>query len=156
MLDSLFASIFEEATDLLKAENGEMAAFKDDIVAFMASLRLRPSLRPWARRFKADSFVELFLILRAARRNWNKTESQLVTEHPCTLARAIDAFHAVERLDWGSERFAYWLVNNIWSDLMSELHIENQEAVRAECEAQDAAWAKEEERRMEALGKNEG
>ncbi|SPQ19214.1 658dc49a-26de-48e0-b497-a0ee77020c5a [Thermothielavioides terrestris] len=119
LLDDILAAIFHEATDLLQLLQQQKKTYHhhhyDDglnPLAFTALLRARPALHePWTRR-SADLFARLFLTLRAARLAWRaRPRPPFDVGRHCRLARAVDAFVAVEGvLDWAGPGLAEWLV----------------------------------------------
>ena len=110
-LDDIFAGIFEEATNLLQQGKDETTTFKDDPISFIASLQGRPTLHTWAHSFTPDLFISLFLVLRAARQTWyERPLPPFAIEKHRKVARAIDAFNAVDAINWGELGVVQWLI----------------------------------------------
>ncbi len=110
VLDDVFCRVFEEATELMR-NDGPGSKLKDEPIEFMRLLRKCPGLRePWLRR-QTRLFTNLFLVLRCARRNWhNNPRPPFDTEQHCKTARAIDAYLAVEKLNWSSIEALGWFI----------------------------------------------
>jgi hypothetical protein len=118
-LDDAFAQIFKEATDLLKQREDEMTTVSDAPISFIASLRIRPALT-WAHSSKDRLFTQLFLALRAARRNWHERPlPPFDIEKHRRVARAIDTFNAVDTLNWSSLSVVEWFLRGVDWDVQS-------------------------------------
>ncbi|KAK4148545.1 hypothetical protein C8A00DRAFT_38879 [Chaetomidium leptoderma] len=113
MVDGVLARIFEEATAVLQQQRRQQNdnKFKDDPQAFMRFIRASPALREWWTYISVHLFTSVFLILRAARQNWHKKPRQPhdIAAHG-KMAHAIDAFSAVDDINWGGAAFVAWLV----------------------------------------------
>jgi hypothetical protein len=111
-IDTCFAQLFDEATQILRAGDGAARSFAADPIAFVKWVQTtRPALKLWAGDLSPNYFVLLFVALCAARQKWhdNRRPPFDVEEH-CKVARAIDAFHEFGGLDWTGPAVAYWLL----------------------------------------------
>ncbi|KAK4034550.1 hypothetical protein C8A01DRAFT_38982 [Parachaetomium inaequale] len=118
LLNDRCTQLFKEATAVLWRTKSRLRGNINPI-SFIFSLRTRPALQPWAAAIHPKPFITFFLVLRAARNAFiigevykpSGTSSSSGTKklQPYdTLPRAIDAFHGVDRFDWGGYDIVEW------------------------------------------------
>ncbi|KAK3367641.1 hypothetical protein B0H63DRAFT_84702 [Podospora didyma] len=92
-------SLFAAAEASMRA--GGVEASGRSTATFLSALHLDRTLAAWVRSVARRVFVLLFLVLRAARLAWHaKPRPPFDVAQHGALAKAIDAFEAVSRVEW--------------------------------------------------------
>jgi hypothetical protein len=102
LLDDMFSNIFDEATALLQRHvaHHERKAIPHRLRHFMKLLRTQAGPQQLWSLLGVNTLCKVVSVLRAARRGWRRGQPPSTIGYGCKTARAIDAFLAVETLNW--------------------------------------------------------